>query len=383
MEPILAELASSLDGIVARASLRFRCTRRSPAAAPKDLRSAQTYWPQNVRQPVAFADAVQALLDDGFTTFCRNRSPSGVVERAARLRQGRARKEIRLVETLRRNEVEARARLHRTVAQVVSQAVCEIDWTLLNGEGYVTRAAELSVATRTCVARNRSRRFISVSGPTDRPMLGCEQYPAHGRVGQRSRTLRPRVSEGSHRVRHVDHAGQPGMWRHCSKSPALLHPDAPRLASERRGDSRGLSSFPATRAIDYVSSYERITKPRDDPQRRKWQDRRRATASDRWRRRVCSRRKSVMSIWKRLIKAALSSEQDPAVFYREGLSRIGLQYGGEVSSRYGRCVLAPRGGAAWLALIERDAALRSDGYHAQPVMLDACFPGPRQHARRQ
>ncbi|MGF6574261.1 acyl transferase domain-containing protein/NAD(P)-dependent dehydrogenase (short-subunit alcohol dehydrogenase family)/acyl carrier protein [Paraburkholderia sp. GAS333] len=361
MEPILAELASSLDGIVARepqVPLYSTVTGRR-AEGPS---FGATYWPKNVRQPVAFADAVQALLDDGFTTFVEV-GPHPVLSSALRDCAKARAKEIRLVETLRRNEAE-RARLHRTVAQVFASG-CEIDWTLLNGEGHVTALPNYPWQRERAWLETDRAIYQRVS-PTDRPMLGCEQYPAHD-VWVNDLEHDGLAYLKDHIVSGTSIMPAAGYVETLLEIAALLHPHAPgwRLNDV---EIRAPLVISSDRAIDYVSSYERSTNRatiRSVESGKTGEGQLHLTGGV-----GALQSAEIRHVDLEALKAALSNEQDPAVFYRE-LSRIGLQYGAKFQS-VRSLRLAPQGGRV-LALIERDAALRSDGYHAQPVMLDACF----------
>ncbi|CAB3799694.1 Phthiocerol synthesis polyketide synthase type I PpsC [Paraburkholderia ultramafica] len=361
MEPILDELASSLSAIVA-------CEPAVPLYSTVTGRRTEgpscgtTYWPQNVRRPVAFADAVQSLLDDGFATFVEI-GPHPVLSSALRDCAKARAKEIRLVETLRRNEAE-RARLHRSVAQVFASG-CEIDWTPLNGQGeaialpnYPWQRERSWIETERAVHQRVS--------PTERPLLGCEQYPAldvwvNDLEHQGLAYLKDHIVSGTSIMPAA------GYVETLLEIAAVLHPDAPgwRVSDV---DIRAPLVISCDRAIDYVSSYERSTcraAIRSVESGKIGEGQLHLTGS------VGSLQSAeVRHVDLQSLKASLPVERDPAVFYRE-LSRTGLQYGPHFQSVRSLRV-APQGGRV-LALIERGPDLRSAGYCAQPVMLDACF----------
>ncbi|MFL9961035.1 SDR family NAD(P)-dependent oxidoreductase [Paraburkholderia sediminicola] len=361
MDPILDELASSLSAIVP-------CEPQVPMYSTVTGRRAQgpsfgaSYWPHNVRQPVAFADAVQSLLDDGFTAFVEI-GPHPVLSSALRDCAKARAKEIRLVETLRRNEAE-HVRLHRAVAQVFASG-CEIDWTRLSGQG---RAIPLPN-----YPWQRERAWVETEravhqrvGATARPLLGSEQYPA------------PDVW-----INDLEHQGLAYLKDHIVAGTAimpaagyvetlleiatLLHPDAP---GWRVNDVeiRAPLVISSDRAIDYISSYERSTcrvSIRSIESGKTGDGQLHLTGSV-----GALQAAEVRAVDLTSLKASLCVEQDPALFYRE-LSRIGLQYGPHFRSARSLRI-DPQGGRV-LALIERGPDLRSAGYCAQPVMLDACF----------
>ncbi|HEY4297124.1 MAG TPA: SDR family NAD(P)-dependent oxidoreductase [Paraburkholderia sp.] len=361
MDPILDELEASLCTIVA-------CEPTVPLYSTVTGRRTEGpsfgagYWPQNVRQPVAFADAVQSLLDDGFATFVEI-GPHPVLSSALRDCAKARAKEIRLVETLRRNEAE-RARLHRTVAQVFASG-CEIDWTPLNGQGQTVALPNYPW--------QRERSWIETEravhqrvGPTGRPLLGCEQYPAPD-VWVNDLEHQGLAYLKDHIVSGTPIMPAAGYVETLLEIAALLHPDAP---GWRVNDVeiRAPLVISSDRAIDYVSSYERSTcrvSIRSVESGKIGEGQLHLTGN------VGSLQAAeVRHVDLESLKASLPVEQDPAVFYRE-LSRIGLQYGPHFQSV--RALRTGRQRVRVLALIERGPELRSAGYCAQPVMLDACF----------
>jgi acyl transferase domain-containing protein/NAD(P)-dependent dehydrogenase (short-subunit alcohol dehydrogenase family)/acyl carrier protein len=361
MDPILDELTSSLGAIVA-------CEPVVPLYSTVTGRRTEgpsfgtAYWPQNVRQPVAFADAVQSLLDDGFTTFVEI-GPHPVLSSALRDCAKARAKEIRLVETLRRNEAE-RVRLHRTVAQVFASG-CEIDWTLLNGEGQSTALPNYPWQREHSWLETERAVYQRIS-PTDRPMLGCEQYPVLD-VWVNDLEHDGLAYLKDHIVSGTSIMPAAGYMETLLEIAALLHPDAPgwRLNDV---EIRAPLVISSDRAIDYVSSYERSTSRatiRSVESGKVGEGQLHLTGSV-----GALQTAEIRHVDLALLKASLSVEQDPASFYRE-LSRIGLQYGPRFQSV--RALRVAAEGGRVLALIERDADLRSAGYRAQPVMLDACF----------
>jgi len=361
MDPILDELKSSLGSIVAREpQVPLYSTVTGRRAEGPSFGAA--YWPQNVRQPVAFADAVQSLLDDGFTTFVEI-GPHPVLSSALRDCAKARAKEIRLVETLRRHDVE-RVRLHRTVAQVFASGG-EIDWTRLNGDGQATALPNYPWQREHSWLETERAVYQRVS-PTDRPMLGCEQYPALD-VWVNDLEHDGLAYLKDHIVSGTSIMPAAGYVETLLEIAVLLHPDAPgwRLNDV---EIRAPLVISSDRAIDYVSSYERSTSRvaiRSVESGKIGEGQLHLTGNV-----AALQTAETRHVDLQALKTALSIEQDPAVFYRE-LSRIGLQYGPKFQSVRALRV-APEGGRV-LALIERDADLRGDGYRAQPVMLDACF----------
>lgn len=361
MDPILGELESSLQAIVARepaVALYSTVTgRRSEGPS-----FGAEYWPQNVRRPVAFADAVQALLDDGFTTFVEI-GPHPVLASALRDCAKARAKEIRLVETLRRNEAE-RVRLHRAVAQVFASG-CEIDWTRLNGQGRPTALPNYPWQRERAWIETERAVHQRVSS-TEHPLLGCEQYPAPD-VWVNDLEHQGLAYLKDHIVSGTSIMPAAGYVETLLEIAALLHPDAPGWRINDV-DIRAPLVISNDRAIDYVSSYERGTcrvAIRSIESGKIGEGQLHLTGSV-----GALQSAEVRHVDLPSLKAAVSIEREPAAFYRE-LSRIGLQYGPSFQSV--RALRVAAQGARVLALIECRPELRSDGYRAQPVMLDACF----------
>ncbi|MCC8394465.1 SDR family NAD(P)-dependent oxidoreductase [Paraburkholderia sp. MMS20-SJTR3] len=361
MEPILDELTTSLRGIVARepAIPVYSTVTGQRLQGPS---FSADYWARNVREPVAFADAVQSLVDAGFATFVEV-GPHPVLSSAMRDCVKARAKEIRLVETLRRNEAECK-RVYRAIAQVFASG-CTLDWRALNGAGRFTALPNYPWQRERAWLETERSVYQRVS-PTERPLLGCEQYPATG-VWVNDLEYDELAYLKDHIVSGTAIMPAAGYIETLLEMAALLHPRAP---GWRIGDVeiRAPLVLAGDRAIDYVSSYDRDTRRaaiRSLDSGKIGEGQLHLTASVAALGAAEARRVD-LAAW----RAALPVEREPAGFYRQ-LARIGLQYG-EKFQTVKALHLAPQGGRV-LALIERDPALREAGYLAQPVMLDACF----------
>ncbi|NML29913.1 type I polyketide synthase [Paraburkholderia antibiotica] len=361
MEPILAELIASLGTIVPREpTLPVYSTVTGRLMQGPSF--GAEYWARNVREPVAFADSVQSLVDAGFATFVEV-GPHPVLSSAMRDCVKARAKEIRLVETLRRSEVE-RTRLYRAVAQVFASG-CTIDWRALNGAGRFTALPNYPWQRERSWLETDRAVYQRIS-PTDRPMLGCEQYPATG-VWVNDLEHEGLAYLKDHIVSGTAIMPAAGYVETLLEMAALLHPEAPGWRVENV-EIRAPLVIAGDRAIDYVSSYDRDTRRaaiRSVESGKTGEGQLHLTASV-GALSAAEAHRVDLAAW----RAALSVEQPAAEFYRQ-LARIGLQYGPAFQA-VKALHRAPQGGRV-LALIERDASLRSDGYHAQPVMLDACF----------
>ncbi|RQH08898.1 type I polyketide synthase [Paraburkholderia dinghuensis] len=361
MEPILDELEMSLDAIVAREP---KIPLYSTVTGRRVEGSAfgADYWPQNVRQPVNFMGAIEALLDDGFATFVQI-GPHPVLSSALRDCAKARAKEIHTVETLRRNEHEC-ARIHRAVADVFAGG-CDIDWMPLNGQG--TPAALPNYPWQ----RERFWLETELSAhtrihSTALPMLGIENYPA----------VNTWVNDVEHEAlawlkEHVV-SGTPvmpaaGYLETLLEIAGLRHADAP---GWRVSDVtiHAPMVIPLDRATSYVSSYDYRSGHAEI----------RSIESGRIGQGTLHLDGNIAplpvaeagDIDLGALKASLGVHRDPQDFYR-ALSGIGLQYGPEF--QLVRTLQISRDETRVLALIECLPELYSKGYRAYPAALDACF----------
>jgi acyl transferase domain-containing protein/NAD(P)-dependent dehydrogenase (short-subunit alcohol dehydrogenase family)/acyl carrier protein len=361
MDPILDELSASLRPIVAREpALPLVSTVTGRRATGPSF--GADYWPLNVRRPVAFLGAIQSLLDDGFVTFVEV-GPHPVLSSALRDCAKQHAKDIRVVETLRRNEPE-RARVHRAVAQVFACG-CAIDWTPLNGAGRSTALPTYPWQRERTWLETERAVYQRVS-PTDLPLLGCEQHPAtdiwvNDLEHQALAFLKEHVISG------VPIMPAAGYVETLLEVAAVVHPDAPgwRISDV---EIRAPLVISNDRAVDYVSRYARDTghvSIRSVESGKIGEGQLHLTGQVGALQTAETRRIDLASL-----KASLGAEQPPEAFYL-GLSRLGLQYG--PSFRAVRALYAGGAGGRVLARIECPDELSGAGYRAQPAMLDACF----------
>ncbi|WP_323120434.1 SDR family NAD(P)-dependent oxidoreductase [Burkholderia alba] len=361
MDPILDELSASLRPIVAREPLLPLVSTVTGRRATGPSFGAD-YWPLNVRQPVAFLDAIQSLLDDGFVTFVEI-GPHPVLSSALRDCAKQHAKEIRVVETLRRNEPEC-ARVHRTVAQVFASG-CAIDWAPLNGAGRFAALPNYPWQRERTWLETERAMYQRVS-PTDLPLLGCEQHPATD-VWVNDLEHQALAFLKDHVISGVPIMPAAGYVETLLEVAAAVHPDAPgwRICDV---EIRAPLVISNDRALDYVSRCARDTghvSIRSVESGKVGEGQLHLTGQVGALQAAETRRIDLAAL-----KASLDAGQAPEAFYL-GLSRLGLQYG--PSFRAVRALYAGGSGGRVLALIECPDDLSGVGYRAQPAMLDACF----------
>ncbi|SAL65187.1 beta-ketoacyl synthase [Caballeronia peredens] len=365
MEPILDDLRTALRGITARppAIPVISTVTGRPFDGPA---FDADYWTQNVRQPVAFMQAVQTLLDEGFVTFVEV-GPHPVLASALRDSAKVRANEIRLVETLRRNEANhepERLRVQRAVAQIFASGA-GIDWTALNGRGRLVALPNYPWQRQRLWMESERAAYQRIA-PTDRPLLGCEHFPAHhvwlnDLEHQNVAWLKDHVVSGTPVMPAA------GYIETMLEAAATLHPDAPGWIVSDVAIHAPLV-ITGERAIDYLCVYDDAT--------------RRAML-----RSIESGSNGAGSLHLDGTIAPLPAESaacadlqramsvcgtplDAEAFYRD-LSRRGLQYG--PAFRAIRALREADDRTQMLARIECPEALPQRGYRAHPSTLDACF----------
>jgi acyl transferase domain-containing protein/NAD(P)-dependent dehydrogenase (short-subunit alcohol dehydrogenase family)/NADPH:quinone reductase-like Zn-dependent oxidoreductase len=359
MEPILGELEAALESVVAREP-QMPVWSTVTGARVNGASFGADYWPRNVREPVAFMAAIESLLDEGYATFVEV-GPHPVLASAIRDCAKARAKDVRLVETLRRNEPE-RARVQRTLAQIFASG-CAIDWRVLNGEGRFVSLPNYPWQRERAWLETDRAAYQRVS-PTDRPLLGCEYYPATN-VWLNDLEHEALAYLKDHVVSGTPIMPAAGYIETLLEAAATLYPDAP---GWRLSDVSILAPLviSADRAVDYSAAFERSTRTvsvHSVESGKNGEGQLHLTAS-------VDALAMPESIHVDLgsLRAEFEEARDPAGFYRD-LARLGLQYGPAFRPLRELCT----GGAGVLACLEMPDGLATLGYRAHPSMLDGCF----------
>ena len=205
MEPYLSELAELLRGLVARDPTVpvFSTVLGRPLEHAADF--GADYWVRNVRQTVRFADAIDALIEQGYRRFVElspHPTLSGVITQCLKARDA----DGVFVPSLRRGEADASVLLGGVGALYVSG--CEIDWRRLYPDG-----RRLDDLPR--YAWNHERHWVTIdgAGPDVHLQLGIagRQSVKHPLLGRRLESAQPtwRTDVGVERLRFFqDHRVQ-------------------------------------------------------------------------------------------------------------------------------------------------------------------------------
>lgn len=361
MTPILDELTAALSTISAyKPSVPLVSTVTGRYASQGQY--GTDYWQHNVRQPVHFYPAIQTLLDDDYVTFVEI-GPHPVLAGALRDCAKVQAKEIRLVETLRREEPEQQ-RMQRVVAQVFASG-CDIDWQPLNGRGRFTDLPNYPWQREHLWLESERSNYLRIAS-TQLPMLGYRHYPANDTwLNDLDHQALAYLKE--HVVSGVSIMPAAGYVETLLEAAAALYPDSPGLRLSDL-EIRAPLVIANNNPLDYVSTYSR--------------DSGRVTlhsiesgsigagqvhAVGRVDALATSEPQSLDIAG---LQASFGGEWDPKVFYRE-LSRIGLQYGPMFQTI--RSIRADAKTGRALTFIECSSELSNQGYHAHPTVLDACF----------
>lgn len=136
MDPMQGELLESLKGLRSRkARLPLYSTVTGERARGTELRAK--YWWKNVRQHVRFVEAVDGMIDDGYTVFLEL-SPHPVLGSSVTEAAGAKRAKVTVLNSLRRGEAE-RANMLAALGSLHTVGV-EVDWNaIVPARGAFTR----------------------------------------------------------------------------------------------------------------------------------------------------------------------------------------------------------------------------------------------------
>ncbi len=165
MEPFQRELEKVLKGItVNSAAIPIYSTVRGQRAQPGDYDAA--YWGRNIRQPVLFAPAVQAMAADGFTT-CVEISPHPVLTHSIL----QCAPEWTVRPSMQRDQA-VRPILLQTAGALFTQGF-PINWELLAPAGQVVALPNYPWQNQRYWLETGRRKQREISGqPTGHPLLG-------------------------------------------------------------------------------------------------------------------------------------------------------------------------------------------------------------------
>ena len=173
MEPIMGELADRLASVqpnLPQVPLYSTVT----GAAVHGVTYGAKYWPLNVRQPVEFATAIYAAIEDGFNTFLEV-GPHPVLATSMKDCIKVAGKECRTLYTLRRNEPEL-SNVQRAAMSVFVEG-CDLDWSKHNSTGRFIQLPNYAWQREKFWMENE-RSVQERIATIENPILGIQEAPA-------------------------------------------------------------------------------------------------------------------------------------------------------------------------------------------------------------
>ncbi len=363
MDPILEDLKQALAQVspnLPTVPLYSTVT----GARVEGLAYGATYWQQNVRQPVEFANAIQSLLSDGFNTFLEI-GPHPVLTNAIRDCIKVVGKDCRQSFTLRRNQPEVQT-LDRGIMSVYADG-CDIDWNAICPSGkfmalpnYPWQREYLWVETE--------RAMQDRIAPIIYPMLGIQEAP--GVPAYRNDfDHEPLLYLRDHVVAGMPILPAAGYVESILELARIQHPDASGFAI-RDLQIRSPMIITAERGLDCVTTYDPLGKSatiRSLENGRLGAGQTHVTAKLAGLSKVISGSRDLEKI-----KSITTQKHHTAEFYRN-LDDIGLSYGRAFQTI--RELNSSPSGDRVLARIEMvsKCAENLSQYCLHPTLLDACF----------
>jgi len=167
MDRIESDLKAALESLAPKAaSIPFYSTVSGTLTA-EDHRVDSGYWFSNARQPVLFASAAEACLNDGFTQFVEI-SPHPVIGRSLKSVADKHQAKLSVISTLNRQEKEEKC-LENAVAAIILQTA-RLDWRSITGGELIDLPAYRWSREEFWVENERERRFRQ--GGDSHPLIG-------------------------------------------------------------------------------------------------------------------------------------------------------------------------------------------------------------------
>ncbi|WP_408735680.1 SDR family NAD(P)-dependent oxidoreductase [Asaia bogorensis] len=168
--------------------------------AEEDHRADCGYWFSNARQPVLFAAAIEACLEDGFTQFVEI-GPHPVIGRALKSVADKQQAKLSVISTLNRQESEAKC-LENAVANIILHTA-RLDWEAITGGTLIDLPTYRWSREIFRIENERERRFRH--GGTGHPLIGFGA-----------------MSPGKSWVVDLTEMGVPWLKDHCIDNVVLL-----------------------------------------------------------------------------------------------------------------------------------------------------------------
>ena len=361
MEPIMAELAAALADVQPNPP-QLPLYSTVTGERVEGVSYGADYWPQNIRRPVLFANAIRALLAEGCNTFLEV-GPHPVLGTSLKECFKEAGKDCRNLFLLRRHSPES-AHLHRGIMSVFA-AGCELDWKRHNAAGKFITLPNYAWQRQKFWLEN-DRAVQDRINPIRHPLLGTQEAPGSP-VWRNDFDHEPLLYLRDHVV-----AGMP-ILPAAGYLETLLELAAVQFSDAAGWAVRNLSIYApmiitVDRGLDCVTSYDPVSQAaviRSLENGKLGGGQTHVTA-----RLAAVRRRSPRTLDLAALRAECTQSTAPSEFYAR-LQPLGLQYGSAFQA-VKELHTPPSGGKA-LARIETPAFDNLAEYVLHPSLLDACF----------
>lgn len=363
MDPLMEPLATALAGINPELpTLPLYST--VSGTRVEDIQYGAQYWPQNIRQPVEFSDAIQSLLRDGYSIFLEV-GPHPVLSSALRDCIRAAGKDCRNVATLRRNSPETD--LLRRALMNTYVAGADLDWAIHNGNGRWIELPNYPWQREVYWLENPRAMQDRISAITH-PILGTQEAP--GVPAWRNDFDYESMSYlRDHVVSGLPILPAAGYIEALLEMASIQFPEAPGLALRNLIIQAPLI-LAADRGLDFVTSLDTATRQATI---RSLENGRLGTGQIHMTGKLAALPLAVpgqMDL--ALLQAGFHDQEDITTFYRN-LRQQGLAYGPAFQTVRELWIDRARGASLARVELGENQTGHTDLYRLHPSLLDGCF----------
>ncbi|MFK8112095.1 MAG: SDR family NAD(P)-dependent oxidoreductase [Rubripirellula sp.] len=364
MDSIMPRLEAALSGVVTSAphTPLYSTVTGEIVTTPS---FGADYWPQNVRQPVEFEAAINAILEVGYTTFVEI-GPHPVLSTSLRDCIKLAGKECRLVHTLRRSLPDESLSVHRAAMSIFATG-CDVDWSRHTDSSTFVSLPNYSWQRERHWSEN-DRAMQDRVNPVIYPILGTQEALAapvwrNDFDHQTVEYLRDHVIKG------VPILPAAGYLEALLELGSIQFPDSAGLAV-RDIEIKAPMIIAAERGLDFTTTYDANSSKASI---RSLENGRLGTGVVHLNAKLAGiQAHTNESVDLKTLRRAARNSADTTQFYRD-LSTVGLNYE-RLFQTVRELYLQPEQGTV-LARVEIDETLTGDldQYLLHPTMLDGCF----------
>lgn len=323
------------------------------------------YWPENIRRPVEFEDAINAILEEGYTTFVEI-GPHPVLSSSLRDCIKLAGKECRQIHTLRRTLPDESLSVHRAAMSIFA-AGCDIDWGKHTESSTFVQLPNYAWQRELHWSEN-DRAMQDRVNPVIYPILGTQEALA-APVWRNDFDHETVEYLRDHVIKGIPILPAAGYLEALLELGSIQFPETAGLAV-RDVEIKAPMIIAAERGLDFTTTYDVATSKASI---RSLENGRLGTGIVHLNAKLAGIHVHTNeSIDLQALRDAANSSTDTAQFYRD-LSTVGLNYE-PLFQTVRELYLQPERGTV-LARVAIDETLTGDldQYLLHPTMLDGCF----------